>query len=384
MGSLGRRSGKLVSDSFRSCSWRIMPETQILRSNKRFSQFEHLLVPAWNGANFHIGISSHSLISQGLGLQGRANMNLFNPFLNEARRFYCVNQYNTARKHRKSRGLRWWFRVGVLIVICCSAVIVKIYYDHLEIVPYHHRTRLIVYSEPKLRSLSEMVFKIKKESLEGRILLDTQLESIRVRRIAQDLFDAYKVEIQRQGSELSTMLHLDGLDWEVLVVRGFGHDTSLVCGKIVLFDWMFEHITSDAEIAFLVAREMGHIIARHYAEDLTIHLSVSIMFPILKVLKPILNPIGLWEAAMDKYVSYVFYALHIQEVEADYIGMHLSALAGYDPRVAPKLLEKMDKFWTPNAAFPTPKKRARFLSFPGVMEKPVSIYLRGCLKSNRT
>ncbi|KAK4280472.1 hypothetical protein QN277_012096 [Acacia crassicarpa] len=333
MGSLGRRSGKLVSDSFRSCSWRIMPETQILRSNKRFSQFEHLLVPAWNGANFHIGISSHSLISQGLGLQ---------------------------------------------------AVIVKIYYDHLEIVPYHHRTRLIVYSEPKLRSLSEMVFKIKKESLEGRILLDTQLESIRVRRIAQDLFDAYKVEIQRQGSELSTMLHLDGLDWEVLVVRGFGHDTSLVCGKIVLFDWMFEHITSDAEIAFLVAREMGHIIARHYAEDLTIHLSVSIMFPILKVLKPILNPIGLWEAAMDKYVSYVFYALHIQEVEADYIGMHLSALAGYDPRVAPKLLEKMDKFWTPNAAFPTPKKRARFLSFPGVMEKPVSIYLRGCLKSNRT
>ncbi|KAI9092510.1 hypothetical protein K1719_027638 [Acacia pycnantha] len=192
------------------------------------------------------------------------------------------------------------------------------------------------------------------------------------------------VEIQRQGSELSTTSHFDGLNWEVLVVRGFGHDNSLVCGKIILFDWMFEHITSDAEIAFLIAREMGHIVARHYAEDLTIRLGVNIMVPILKVLKPILNLMGLWEAVVDKYSTYVIYVLHVQELEADYIGMHLSALAGYDPRVAPKLLEKMDKFWTPEVAFPTPKKRARFLSFPGVLEKPVSIYLRGCLKSSRT
>ncbi|KAI9092509.1 hypothetical protein K1719_027637 [Acacia pycnantha] len=342
MGSFGRRSGKLVFDSFRSCSWRIMPETQNLPSNKRFFQFERLLVPAWNGAKFHIRISSHPLTSQGLGLRGRANRNLFNPFLNEARRFYCVDQYNTAQKHRKSRGLRWWFRVGVLIVTCCLAVIMKVFYDHMEIVPYHHRTRLILYSESKLRSLAQMAFKTKKESLEGRILPDTHLESIRVRRIAQDIFDAYMVEIQRQGSELSTTLHFDGLDWEVLV--------------------------------------MGHIVTRHYAEYLTIRLGVSIMVPILKVLKPILNLIGLWEAVMDEYSTYVIYVLHGLEFEADYIAMHLSALAGYDPRVAPKLLEKMDKFWTPEVAFPTPKKRARVLSFPGVLEKPVSIYLQGCLK----
>ncbi|KAI9092514.1 hypothetical protein K1719_027642 [Acacia pycnantha] len=358
-----------------------MPETQILPSNKRFSQFENLLVPAWNGAKFHIGISSHSLTSpQGLGLRGRANRNLFNSFLNEARRFYCVDQYNTSQKHRKSRGLRWWFRVGVLIVTCCLAVIVKVCYDHMEIVPYHHRTRLILYSETKLRSLAQMAFKRKKESLERRILPDTHLESIRVRRIAQDIFDAYMVEIQRQGSELSTTLHFDRLNWEVLVVRGFGHDTSLVCGKIILFDWMFEHITSDTEIAFLIAREMGHIVARHYAEYLTVRLGVSI----LKVLKPILNLIGLWEAVVGENNSYVIYVSYGQEFEADYIAMHLSAVAGYDPRVAPKLLEKMDKFWTLGVAFPTPKQRAKFLSYPEVLEKPVSIYLRGCLKSSRT
>ncbi|KAI9076702.1 hypothetical protein K1719_041342 [Acacia pycnantha] len=200
-----------------------------------------------------------------------------------------------------------------------------------------------------------MAFKRKKESLEGRILPDTHLESIRVRRIAQDIFDAYMVEIQRQGSELSTTLHFDRLNWEVLVVRGFGHDTSLVCGKIILFDWMFEHITSDAEIAFLIAREMGHIVARHYAEYLTVRLGVSI----LKVLKPILNLIGLWEAVVGENNSYVIYVSYGQEFEADYIAMHLSAVAGYDPRVAPKLLEKMDKFWTLGVAFPTPKKSSR-------------------------
>ncbi|XP_028797462.1 metalloendopeptidase OMA1, mitochondrial-like [Neltuma alba] len=384
MGSHGKRSGKLVFDSFRSCSWRIMPKTEILLSNRRFSQFEHLMVPAWNRAKLHIGISSHSPISQRLRLQGRVNRNLGNPFLNEARRFYSVNQYDNVKQRRKSRGLRWWFRFSVLTVTCCSCVIVKTFYDHLHVVPYYNRTRLILFSESALRRLTEMQFMEKKKSFEGKILPDTHLETIRVRRIARDIIGACEEEIQRQGSQLSTTSHLDGLDWEVLVVTGYGHSFATVCGKIVLFDWMLEHVTSDAEIAFLIGREIGHIVAQHYAENLTISYCI-------KILKAILNPIGLWHAVRNKYGPPVIHILLAQEFEADYIGIRLSASAGYDPREAPKFLEKIDqfwvanidKFWVANIVSPTPERRAEYLSSRKNMWQPLSIYLRGCLKQDK-
>ncbi|XP_028797469.1 mitochondrial metalloendopeptidase OMA1-like [Neltuma alba] len=295
MGSHGRRSGKLLFDSFRSCSWRIVPKTQILLPNKRFSQHEHfLLMPAWNRVKFHIGISSHSLASQRLGLQGRANRNLCNPFLNEARRFYYV--YNVQQQdQRKPRRLRRWFLVGLLIY---SGVCAKIYYDHLESVPYHKRTRLILISESQLRSSGETYFKGKSESFGDRILPDAHPESIRVRRIAQDIIDACEAEIQRGGSQLSTARsHLDGLKWEELVVSGSGDAFHVPCDKTVMFDGMPEHLKSDAEVAFLLGHEIGHIVARHYAENLTTAYRFRIM-------KSMLNPIGLWDAFMNKYAAH--------------------------------------------------------------------------------
>ncbi|XP_028797470.1 mitochondrial metalloendopeptidase OMA1-like [Neltuma alba] len=266
------RSGKLVFDSFRSCSSRFMPNAQILITNKRISQFEQLLVPAWNRAKFHIRTPSyHSLVSQ------RANKNLLSdPFLNEARRFYYVDQYNNVQQQH------------------------IIYYDHLEIVPYHKRTRLILFSESTLKKIREQYVKKKKERFEERVLPQTQAESIRVRRIAQDIIDAYEDEINRQGSQFSATSHLDGLKkWEVLVVSGHGNSafTAIASsGKIVVFDWMFEHATSDVEMAFLIGREIGHIVARHTAENLTRAYG-------FKILESILNPIGLWDAFKDHFAK---------------------------------------------------------------------------------
>ncbi|XP_028797465.1 uncharacterized protein LOC114753216 [Neltuma alba] len=139
---------------------------------------------------------------------------------------------------------------------------------------------------------------------------------------------------------------------------------------------MLEHVTSDAEIAFLIGREIGHIVAQHYAENLTISYCIEILMAIL-------NPIGLWDAFRNEYGTPVAHILLAQEFEADYIGIRLSALAGYDPREAPKFLEKIDEFWVANIVSPTPKRRAKYLSSPENMWQPLSIYLRGCLKQDK-
>ena len=68
------------------------------------------------------------------------------------------------------------------------------------------------------------------------------------------------------------------------------------------------------------------------------------------------------------------------ELEADYIGLLLLASAGYDPRVAPKVFEKLGKVAGDSAlqdylsTHPSGKKRAQLLAQAQVMEEALMIY----------
>lgn len=69
------------------------------------------------------------------------------------------------------------------------------------------------------------------------------------------------------------------------------------------------------------------------------------------------------------------------EMEADYIGLLLLASAGYDPRLAPSVYEKLSKVAgeSPNekdylSTHPSGKKRAEKLSRAQIMEEALSIY----------
>ena len=69
------------------------------------------------------------------------------------------------------------------------------------------------------------------------------------------------------------------------------------------------------------------------------------------------------------------------EMEADYIGLLLLASAGYDPRLAPGVYEKLSKVTGESAnekdylsTHPSGKKRAEKLSRAHIMEDAFSIY----------
>lgn len=68
------------------------------------------------------------------------------------------------------------------------------------------------------------------------------------------------------------------------------------------------------------------------------------------------------------------------EIEADYIGLLLMASAGYDPRVAPKVFEKLGQVSGDSAmqnylsTHPSGKRRSKLLSEANVMQEALSIY----------
>jgi len=68
------------------------------------------------------------------------------------------------------------------------------------------------------------------------------------------------------------------------------------------------------------------------------------------------------------------------EIEADHIGLLLLAAAGYDPRVAPSVYEKLGKIGGDSAlnnylsTHPSSKKRAQLLSRASVMNEALELF----------
>ncbi|KAJ1280924.1 hypothetical protein BS78_04G269200 [Paspalum vaginatum] len=170
--------------------------------------------------------------------------------------------------------------------------------------------------------------------------------------------------------------HLDGLNWEVIVVKdNLVNAMCLPGGKIVVFTGLLDKFRADAEVATVLGHEVGHAIARHAAEQITKNMWVAILQIVILqfiYMPDILN-------AMSTLLLRLPFSRRM-EIEADYIGLLLLAAAGYDPRVAPTVYEKLGKIGGDSvlnnylATHPSSKKRAELLSQANVMNEALKLY----------
>ncbi|QHO19913.1 Mitochondrial metalloendopeptidase [Arachis hypogaea] len=80
-------------------------------------------------------------------------------------------------------------------------------------------------------------------------------------------------KVQQSRKKGPATSHLDGLNWEVFVVNESDVNAFwLPGGEIVVYTGLLEHFKSDAEIATIIRREVGHALARHTAEYMTKNL----------------------------------------------------------------------------------------------------------------
>ena len=311
------RRGKLSLDGIRSLASRGAPQNKKIQLGSKISQSGYF-DSCSKCSNFN-GFSSFSLISRRLGTRvGGSNRNMHNPFHAVGRRFY-VDPYNV--QHFRRRGPRGWFqnpRQVFIVVVVGSGILITVYFGNLETVPYTQRTHWILLSKAMERQLGETEFEKMKASFKGKILPPIHPESVRVRMISKDIIDALQRGLrkeqvwsdvgyasehamafeghdrretlsalaggdgkaehgwhkedeilddrwvqqsrekgQERGSEPATS-HLDGLNWEVLVVNEpVVNAFCLPGGKIVVFTGLLEHFRSDAEIATIIGHEVG-------------------------------------------------------------------------------------------------------------------------------
>lgn len=167
-------------------------------------------------------------------------------------------------------------------------------------------------------------------------------------------------------------------NWEVNVISDKTVNAwCMAGGKIVVYTGIIETLNlNDAQIAAVIGHEISHALREHIREQSSRNAIVKNGIAIISGLagldsteRTIANLVG--EYGLNLPFS------RTQETEADNIGTELMARAGYDPKEAVKVWEKMSQIsngGTPEFMSTHPSNKRRIENLKGISEKVYPLY----------
>ena len=168
-----------------------------------------------------------------------------------------------------------------------------------------------------------------------------------------------------------------GWRWEVQVIND-PKTVNAFCmagGKMAIYSGMWEQLKiTDDELAQVMGHEISHALLDHTRERMSIARSTGVGVQILAVATGVGSAGG---QAMDALAQVALTLPNSREgeSEADNVGTQLAAHAGYDPKAAAALWEKMARLGGGRMEFlsthPSPENRAARLKELAVKLEPV-------------
>ena len=138
-----------------------------------------------------------------------------------------------------------------------------------------------------------------------------------------------------------------GWEWDVHVITS--NQLNAWCmpgGKMVVYTALIQKLKlSDDELAAIMGHEIAHALREHGRERVSQQMAANVVVGIASVALGTAG-IGSGSSQLASAVANVTYTLpnsRLHEQEADRIGVELAARAGYDPRAAVSVWEKMAK-----------------------------------------
>ena len=132
--------------------------------------------------------------------------------------------------------------------------------------------------------------------------------------------------------------------WEINVIES--NEINAWCmpgGKMAVYSGILERLQlTDAEAAAVIGHEIAHALREHGRERASRAVSQGIALSVLGAAAGV-GQGGVDLAQLALQVTFNLPNSREQEVEADRIGVELAARAGYDPRAAVVLWQKMNK-----------------------------------------
>ncbi len=234
----------------------------------------------------------------------------------------------------------------------------------------------------------------------GRSALNTVSDKDVVRLSAAEFADMRKrnrvstdpakiARLQRVGERIAEVVFWDvpDADWEFVVFEAPGQVNAFAMagGKVGVFSGCFDLATTDDELAVIIAHEIAHVTARHVHELLSQQMVRDAGGVGLSVVTGAALG-GLSQAAVGAVYQMSSGVVGLsfnraKESEADYIGLIYMARAGYDPRSAISLWEKVNNLSSGRSVPPEwlsthPSHQDRMLRLYGWMPEAEAIYDR--------
>lgn len=153
--------------------------------------------------------------------------------------------------------------------------------------------------------------------------------------------------VQRIGTRIATISDKPELDWEFIVIdEPVLNAWALPGGKVAVYRKMLDNL-NDEQLAAVLGHEVAHAVLRHGAEQMSRAQAQNMAIVGLGVLvssqtedqQTAQMAVGLGALAAQGFVALPH--SRKMELEADHIGTIYMAKAGYDPRNAVTLWQKM-------------------------------------------
>ncbi len=168
--------------------------------------------------------------------------------------------------------------------------------------------------------------------------------------------------VERVGRRIAAVAGRDDFSWEFTTIAkdDVPNAFCLPGGKVFVYTGLFEYAKDDAQLAAVIGHEVGHAIARHGAERVSIALMAQTGAAVGSIALGVsgagqeMQEIATQAMGVGMNVGVILPFSRTQEYEADRVGLILMAKAGYDPHAALN-------FWKAFAEQPG-EKPAEFLS----------------------
>ncbi len=162
-----------------------------------------------------------------------------------------------------------------------------------------------------------------------------------VKRVAARIIEAAKRSKYAKAAK--------SFDWEVTVIKDDNTKNAwaLPGGKIAVYTGIFPMAKTEAGLAAIMGHEVIHALAQHGGERMSQGLVAQVGMTAAAILlstqggNPALGQLGMQAMGLGVQAGVLLPFSRKHESEADYVGVLLAADAGYDPREAIHIWERM-------------------------------------------
>jgi predicted Zn-dependent protease len=252
----------------------------------------------------------------------------------------------------------------IVLIVALSAVLLSA----CRSVPYTGRSQLLFTSDQEEVDMGNQAWN----------------EIKRKERITSNV--TYKDAVVRVGTNIAKAAKRPDYKWEFRTFES--QQANAFClpgGKIAVYTGLFKYVANDAELATVLAHEVGHAIARHGGERIS---EGQIQQAGAEVVSAVVDP-GDRNLALMVYggatnvVAMLPYS-RIHEYEADHIGIMLMAEAGYDPKYSIKFWSKFAKASQSNSFMELlqthPMSEKRILELKKLLPEAIEKYHKAKIK----